>query len=619
MKLKIYFLLFLAMYNVSSFAIFDKQNQLCRTVKKIGGKLSELIQVDLPFGVQRMVVYTLSDKTEVQDISNDIIRGILSDDLGNIRSVYVAAKSLQLESIKKPCRSRFNVIITDNLRLEFFFKTIEGQSPMRIFSSKAITVFIVVESKPVNSNQLNEIFHKILSFNVLNSFIIHINLGKDQFTVRSFNFFPFATVSQRSKILEFSILDIEFNTSHIDKDSNLNGHRLKLVQYDDPPKSFTTLLDPLRGYDGMLMRVVCEKLNATPKVIRLPCTDRFTVSSAIKLHNGTADISVNSQMFLSRDYSNSTFDFIYPQILESLNLLVPTQVASSWGYLSVFRPFRYEIWFVLLLTMVSFTFMWYFIRVKVLKLQSNFSDLILTVWRIHVCNLVTQPVRTTSERFLFTGYMLFAFVIMNGYQTILISILSSPDSPPIFSLSDVNASNKFDIIIPAKYEMSEHLTSDHLRGVMRNNYKVTNVNIWDFGGMERNESHTYMVPSVDGTWFRQSVSNRRQDGDLMYNLVEEGVLYSVNTHMTRKSFILEKRISYIVERIRQAKLLDKFVPQSLFEARQHGLLSKEQQAATEQNRRVTMESLKSAFALLILGYAISIAVFVFELRHPLGF
>lgn len=94
-----------------------------------------------------------------------------------------------------------------------------------------------------------------------------------------------------------------------------------------------------------------KNLNATPKVKRLSCTDRFTVSSAIKLYNGSGDISINSQMFLSRDYSNSTFDYIYPQTLESLNLLVPLQIASSWGYLYVFRPFKLEIWIVLLLTL----------------------------------------------------------------------------------------------------------------------------------------------------------------------------------------------------------------------------------------------------------------------------
>lgn len=121
------------------------------------------------------------------------------------------------------------------------------------------------------------------------------------------------------------------------------------------------------------------------------------------------------------------------------------------------------------------------------------SDIALIAWRVYVCNLTVQPVQTIPERFLFTGYIIFSFVILSGYQTVLISILRSPDSAPIFSLSDVNSSSKFDIIIPAKYEMSEHLTSDHLRGVMRNAYLITSVNIWDLGKMKKKNTSTWYL------------------------------------------------------------------------------------------------------------------------------
>lgn len=127
-----------------------------------------------------------------------------------------------------------------------------------------------------------------------------------------------------------------------------------------------------------------------------------------------------------------------------------------------------------------------------------------------------------------------------------------------------------------------------------------------------------MVPLIDGFSFIKSVTNRKQDGDIMYYLINEGLLYSINTHTIRKNFVLEKRISNIIERIRQAHLLDKFISESLFQARQLSLLSKEQRAASEQNKKVTMESLKSAFALLLVGYSISLITFAYELRRPVS-
>lgn len=333
---------------------FYYETSLTTNFRPIGKKIAELIDLSVPFGVQRPAVFILSNKTIVKDISNEIIASIVTSSDGVIRPLFVVSNSLHLENKKRPAKSSFNIILTDNLMLSQFFDTIKGQSPLKIFNPKVVTLFLVVEGQKLQYQVIDEIFQKIFSVNIMNCFVVHIktenNSTRRNLPIKSFNYYPYAATHD-TKVKEFNILTTKFQREHLEKDKNLNGHRLRLIQYDDPPKSYTTLSDQLRGYDGMLMRVICEKLNATPKVIRLPCTDRFTVSSAIKLYNGSGDISINSQMFLSRDYSNSTFDYIYPQTLESLNLLVPIQIASSWGYLSVFRPFKLEIWIVLLLTL----------------------------------------------------------------------------------------------------------------------------------------------------------------------------------------------------------------------------------------------------------------------------
>lgn len=142
-------------------------------------------------------------------------------------------------------------------------------------------------------------------------------------------------------------------------------------------------------------------------------------------------MTVNTQLFLSRDLSNATINFVYPQILESLNLLVPMKSKGQIGYDSIFQPFQLKVWLYLLLSVFVFTCVWYVFKRKLLKNQARFSDMIISVCHLQISGLLTQPITTIAERFLFIGYILFAFVILSGYQTVLISILTSPESQRI--------------------------------------------------------------------------------------------------------------------------------------------------------------------------------------------
>lgn len=602
----ILFVLALITVKCSSNSVWERFGITSIDFKRIGIKISKMINVSTPFGAQNTAVYILSRNHEAQEAGNDLIEATMGCRRNYYRPIVVGSASMKSKQRNQRFKTLFNIVVVDNLSLDQFFPIADNQSPDTIFTSKVDTVFVVLQPHEVDLSEIDSIFKKLLNRNLMNSIIVHCNIQNGK--IESFNHQPFSTGPRN---LRFDIFNIEFNSIFLDRDSNINGYPLRFVQYDDPPKSFVTTTDPLRGYEGMLMRILVEKMNATPLVTRLPCTERFVQLSTSELCNGTGDITVNTQFLLNGDFENPSIDFINPQITDSLNLLVHLQTSRSWGYLSVLKPYQWQVWCCLILALVIFASAWYLVKVKILKQSIKFAKIALSVG-----GLLTQPIQSTTERLLFAGYVLFVFIIMNGYQTVLISIFTSPSVNTFLTLKQVNESAGIEIVLPAKYELSSELTEHYLRKIVQNDFKIVRMNFWDLGKIEHNDNHVYLVHVRDGTHFTSSVANRDYNGAMMFKLLPEGLWYSMDTYATKKNFIFERRITDIVERIRQARLRDVFIPQALFEARQLGMLSKEQKGAQDKPTMVTFESLKSAFVLLLVGYVISLLAFICEVFNP---
>lgn len=608
-KVFLFILFFTEIVTLSCFCAFGFELKKEAVSENIGLKVSEIINVGVPFGAQRIAIYLLSDRPEVQDIANSVIK-VLSKD--QVRSIFMANKVLlSNKDICRRCRSRFNIIFLDSFNLENVWDIIETESPLSIFTPKVPVLIISTDASDVNTTKLKENFEKLFDKNLLNIFWIHLN-SKD-LTVRGFDYNPF---DKTGVVTEIPLFSTPFNTSHFEKDQDLRGYPLRFVTYNDPPKSYNTFLNSLKGYEGMFIRLICEKINAKPKVRRLHKRKHLLKESLQLLMDNEADMTVNPLLFLSRDYSNATIDFIYPQVLESLNLLVPAKTNFPWGKKSIFRPFRYEIWIALLVTLILFTCIWFSLNIKQFGRQKTYVVTFFEVLRVFTGGLSSHPMHSLSERFLFSGYILFVFLIINGYQTALISILTSPEPKSYFTLAEVNSSTDIHFILQSKYEVSRHLTTEYLQQVMNNHFEVENVNLWDMSNLEHNHSHAYLAPKRDAEFLVNSVANRDHNGAMVFHLLPQGLLYSIETYAVKKNFVLEKKISSIVERVRQTGLFEWFQTVSFFEARQLGLLSKEQLDGYEKVRVVTFDSLKSAFVLLVVGYVLSIIVFICEILFP---
>lgn len=575
--------------------------------EEVGNKISNIISINVPYGSQRVGIVMLSKEANVKESATKVIKSVSTGINGQLRLVLLRTAPFYKRQKVSRAKATFNLVITDNLDLHSFFPFLNRESPFRIFYPKVETLILVIEHVPIRMQLLKVVFNQLLQNSLLNVIIAHINMESG--SIRTFNHFPY---SVSSKIKEYDLLTKQFVGADFNRDSNLNGHLINLVQYDDPPKTLAVPTDPLRGYEGMLMRVVMDKINATPNVIRLPCSDQFVKLSTLQLTNGSGELTVNTQFILSGIYDNSSIDFLYPQILDSYNLLVHVKTNNRWNYMSVFKPFQFEIWAALFVVLMLVTFIWYIIRAWVFKKNCKFADIAMSVG-----GLLTQPIQSNAERCLFTAYIMFIFIIMNGYQTVLISIMTSPETNSHMTLPEINATSDVEIVMPAKYELSKEFIEKYLQNIVNNKFKVVRMNFWDLGEIERNENHVYLVHVRDGGHFSSTVANRDQNGQLMFKMLPEGLWYSMDTYAMKKNFVLEKRITTLVEGIRQAKLLDRYIPEALFEARQLGILSREQKDGSNKPKVVTFESLKSAFAVLLVGYLISILAFIYEVRNPI--
>lgn len=612
-KLLTFWLFILSSNLVSAFNQFplDHDSQKLEMYQKIGSKVVQLIDVGVPFGVQRIAVFIMFKNPDVQEAANVVVKKLAKK---HDKCMFVATKILKSSTEQcRRCRSRFNIFFVENTSLDKVWEIIDATSFSSIFTLKFPTIFITIGSVKLNETRIENNFKKLFKKNLLNVFWIFLNT--EDISVRSFDFNPF---KDGDNLQEFDLFATNaINHNQFEKDSDVKGYTLRLVTYDDPPKSFSTTSNSLMGYEGLLLRLICEKINATP-VIRVSHKRHSLLRESLELlMDNSADMTVNPLMFLSRDYSNSSIDFIYPHVLESINLLVPMKTEFSLSKESIFRPFSLKIWIVLLATIFGFTCLWFILKLKLFREEKTFISTFLEVLRVFTGGLTLHPIDSVPERFLFTGYILFVFLIMNGYQTALISILTTPEPKSYWTLADVNNSQDIHIVLQSKYEVQRHLTTKHLNKVLKNRIELEDVNLWDMWNLDHNHSHAYLAPKRDAEFLIKSVANRDLYGSQMYRLLPQGLLYSIETYAIRKNFVLKEKISSIMTRSRQAGLLDWLETVSFFQARQHGLLNNmDQRDGYEQVRVVTFDSLKSAFILLLVGYIISIVVFICEISFP---
>lgn len=554
-------------------------------------KISYLARKSARFEHPRVAIF-MKNSPHVDDLTAVIVHRLSKSLISN----YITNKELKSEFVGRPCN--YNIFIYYQGDAKQFISLVETKkyhySPWKLTSNG---VLIIMDD--FNEDRIKPGFELLFERKMINLVI----LGLETFNAYSYN--PFKRGVQKHEFLATKFSDL-----YPDLMKNLMGKEFIVAQYSEPPKSIITKRGEIRGVDGLMMQEVFRKMNATYKVYDV--TQSYRYSEIYKaLSNGTANITFNNFLYLARDYSNSSTEIVYSAEIGSMNLIVPDQ--SLYKNLSLFEPFKSNSLIILILSMILFSIIWNRFK-NYFDFNETFIDTFFQTLEISLRIPITRVITEIPERCLVITYICAIFIIMSYYQTILICIISKPLPNAEISLSEINDSQSFSIIIPSNFEVSSDLKNYYLKNIINNNVSSKNLTIWDLDQIEPIQNVGYIAPFEAGRAFVRSSLNVIQ-GKRPYKLINDGLLFSVMAYQTERNCIYVKSITKLVQRIREANLFVHYWTISLFEARklQSEPLKAKFEIIYEQNNSITFNSLKSAFYFVIFGYLIAFFVFLVEI------
>lgn len=543
--------------------------------------------------------------------------------------------SLVLDNIESPCVSMFMLKRTEKLRdmVESIIKDlsqryipvyVDNDVEVHLQPSSNFNIFVSLDVESFlsfihykNANQWKLSSSTILLL-LCDSCIVTNGFFEETFRLKMINVAIIVSESNLaitynpfSKIrAEHDFLSSTYDQLFPDLLADLMQFPLRVARFDEPPRSFLTKAG-LAGVDFHVMSEVLARMNASYTVFdTTSSTQRTKMYQA--LEDGTASLTFNSFLYLSINYHNSSSDYIYPITVGSLNLLVPSP-CNFHSHFSLIEPFRPNSLIAIFVIISAFILIWYKMKVYLGHSAMKFVDIVFDTYRISLGIPLFRKITLSAERRLVIGYVLAMFVIMSEYQTVLISMISSQKADSHLTLSYVNESKGMKIVIPRIYDVSTHLRSYYLRGLMNNDIELADVNIWELNRTPPKPDVAYLVPRTVGQEFERSSANFIH-GRRIYDFINHGLLISILANGIERNSIYRQKISMWVQRIREAHLIKHFWLISVFETRKvYGFYVDEDFDVENMHHRVTFESLKPVFSFLLIGGFVATVVFVVEI------
>lgn len=266
--------------------------------------------------------------------------------------------------------------------------------------------FILVEEALVKpaERDLIELFSEIWSKSVLNSLIIYWNR-----TLSAVTFTPFPKI----RLLFIPKSDL-YNPKVLfpDKTRNLHGYPLKVTAFYDISRAVfdrnqTNNLHAINGLDGLLIRLIVDKMNATlsmsEPVDNMQIGELFPNKTATgclaDLMSGEYDMGLNMR-FYRLDHFEGKVEATHSNGRDDICFLVPRK-GKSIDIANLFRPFCPFTWFAVFAALPCYVFIFYVLTIQRVNMRS---------FHFHL--------------FQFFGYMLqqpIPFIVENWRQRILIA------------------------------------------------------------------------------------------------------------------------------------------------------------------------------------------------------
>jgi hypothetical protein len=249
------------------------------------------------------------------------------------------------------------------------------------------------------------------------------------------------------------------------------------------------------------------------------------------------------------------------------------------------------------------------------QVKPKIVDVLINTLRLQLAISLAKDVVNVHERILICGFMIYGFVVINSYQTLLISFLASPRYQPDFqTLAELNRTT---LNLYAPYGILRYIGSIMNMSMVNQMYE-TNTTIWELKNSRLvSTDFSYLTTDRVASFFLTTTLNIQNHRPLLH-MVAEGIMFAPASYRVARNSPYEEIISNWISRFRAAGLYRKFNWDSFYEAERDQLLETEppiDNALDEESTRLVFSEILPAFLILGCGCAIASIVFAGELVY----
>lgn len=487
---------------------------------------------------------------------------------------------------------------------------IKKRAPRKSFTRN----FILCEEElltPANS-ELEQIFSEIWKRQTLNALIVYWNR-----TLTAVTFTPFP------KMRLLFIPNDELNNRELlfpDKTENLYGHSFKVTAfYDESRARFdrknTNDSTKLDGADGLLVRLIMEKMNAT--LIMTEPADGLQIGELLPnntatgclgaLMSGYYDLGLNVRFYRQNHFEGKVEATVVTGH-DDICFLVPRKGKRA-DIANIFRPFRRYIWITLVVVLPCYALVFYLLVFRKQKMRSFQYHF----FQFYAC-LMSQPavftVQNRRQRIIIAFWLIGVLLLSLLYQGKLSGTLIIPkDQPDIKNIEELANSN-LKILSFARYngQIINFFSDPKYNGVYKPLFpKLLNCTIKEF-----DESISKLDPSYG--YANKNHINRHlrhkhtQSSSIFYHQIQQCAVPYLGVYGIRYGTPYKNRINFIIRQAQETGIFNKWeswdkTKEKKTQAKLH---------SGHGNIPFSLLHLQTAFYVYFLGCATAITAFLSE-------
>lgn len=477
--------------------------------------------------------------------------------------------------------------------------------------------FILCEEKLVNAmeSKMVKIFNGIWNNNVLNAIIIYWNQ-----TLSAVSYTPFPSI-QLQFIPKSDLLNRKIIFS--DKSRNLQGHPFRVTAFYDVSRATfnrhkTNDLNALGGVDGLLGRLIIEKMNASltmsePKdaqQIGELFPNKTATGCLAALMNGQFDFGLNMR-FYRLDHFEGKVEATRTNGRDDICFLVPRQGPAS-NLANIFGPFCSYTWIAIVVALPCYVLVYYSLNIQ----EKDKRSLEFHFFQFFGYMLQQPTVFLTQskrQKILIVFWLMSTLLLSSMYQCKLSGPLIIPkDQPEINSIKELSQSN-LKILSFARYnrQIIEFFSDPKYKGRYKPLFKLLkNCSISQFDEYIEKLDRSYGFANKHHI----NMHLRRVNtlgSTVFYHPIEQCPVPYLGVYGIRYGSPYKDIIDFIIHQAQETGLIEKW-------ERINQLNDKKSQAKLHNghgNVAFNLNHLQTAFYIYLIGCATAIGAFFSEIMY----